>query len=155
MPSPCQTECHETALKFVHGPRFWLYRIAGHVDFRAEGEIGFPAIPKCIESAGYHILYCAQIKQFPDLLPRVQPLKSLRGPWPHYITCREGDCRVPIHLLPDNIYKVWQNEVFSHTHTHTHLWTFRNMYHLTIQVIMLLMLIFTRLAQQWISWNRW
>ena len=77
IPDAYQKECRETALKFMHGPRFWLHGTGGHAFFRAEEEIGFPAVPKCLESFGYQILYCAQIKHIPDFETKIVSLNNV------------------------------------------------------------------------------
>ena len=61
-------ECRITSLKFMHGPRFWIHGVGGHAFFRAEEEIGFPAVPKCGESRGYQMLYNATLKHVPDFV---------------------------------------------------------------------------------------
>ena len=67
LPPAFQKECNELALKFMHGPRFWLHGARGHAFFRAGVEIGFPACPRCIESTGLQISFSSLSKHIPDL----------------------------------------------------------------------------------------
>jgi len=60
----------------MHGPRFWLHGVGGHAFFRAEEEIGFPAVPKCVESLGYQLMYCAIAKHVPDFETKLRDLNA-------------------------------------------------------------------------------
>ena len=41
LPTECLKECRETSLKFMHGPRYWLHGVGGHVFLGLERKSGF------------------------------------------------------------------------------------------------------------------
>jgi len=69
-------ECRIISLKFMHGPRFWIHGVGGHAFFRAGEEVGFPAVPKCVESTGYQMLYNATLKHVPDFATKLLVLEE-------------------------------------------------------------------------------
>ena len=79
LPLDLQEEIQIKALQFMHGPRFWLHGNKGHAFFRAGIEVGFPAVPRCIMTAGLQSCYSAYTKHAPDFTAKVHLLQTLGG----------------------------------------------------------------------------
>ena len=90
-------ECRTISLKFMHGPRFWIHGVGGHAFFRAGEEVGFPAVPKCVESTGYQMLYNATIKHVPDFATKLLVLED---------TWKSGslNCAAALHAINNSPY---------------------------------------------------
>ena len=83
LPPSLAKECSEMALRFMHGPRFWLHGPGGHAYFRAGIEIGLKAIPKCPHAVSLAFCFKSAAQHLPDFSVKIQGLvlASCDGPF--------------------------------------------------------------------------
>jgi len=69
--------CKQMALRFMHGPRFWLHGEDGHVAFRANDELGLKASPRCPQAASLALCFQGCCKHQADYERRIADLKRV------------------------------------------------------------------------------
>ena len=73
------------ALRFMHGPRFWLHGQGGHAFFRAGVEIGLKAVPRCPQSVCLAFCFKSAAQHLPDFASKIKDLVSSSDDGPHTI----------------------------------------------------------------------
>jgi hypothetical protein len=77
LPDSFAKEANSMALRFMHGPRFWIHGPEGHAFFRAQKDLGLKAVPRCPKSACHSLCFQGTRKFVEDHTKLIQSVEEL------------------------------------------------------------------------------